>query len=294
MDSHECYIKAGEITKRVKAESREMLLPGTSYVDLARFIEGKIVEYGGEPAFPVNISVNNITAHYTPTIDDEHVFSDGDYVKVDIGAQVDGYIADTAYTVKVGHEDDDLVNASKAALDAAIGVVRPGVKTNEIGRVIDETIRSYGFKPIENLTGHGLDRYVQHGSPSIPNFDTGHGVALKEGDVIAIEPFASAGGSKVIDDERYLIFKYLGDRPVRLPLARQVLATIRSDYASLPFAQRWLSEKYTRRKTEFALKYLVRASCVYAFNVLKEVDGGNVSQAEHSMIVTADGAEVYT
>lgn len=294
MDSHECYIQAGEITKKVKAESREMLHEGVLYRDLASFIEGKIVEYGGEPAFPVNISVNNITAHYTPSIDDEQVFAKGDYVKVDIGAQIDGYIADTAYTVKVDCEDDELVIASRAALEAAIATVRPGVKTNEIGRVIDETIRSYGLKPIENLTGHGLDQYVQHGPPSIPNFDTGHGAVLKEGDVIAIEPFATNGGGKVVDDERYLIFKYLGDRPVRLPLARQVLATIRKDYSSLPFAQRWLSEKYTRRKTEFALKYLVRSSCVYAFNVLKEVDGGNVSQHEHSMIVTADGAEVYT
>ncbi len=294
MDSHECYILAGEITKKVKAESREMLHAGTPYIDLAKYIEGKIVEYGGELAFPVNISVNNITAHYTPLIDDEHVFSEGDYVKVDLGAQIDGYIADTAYTVKVDCEDDGLVLASRAALDAAIAVVRPGVMTNEIGRVIDETIRSYGFRPIENLTGHGLDQYVQHGPPSIPNFDTGHGTALKVGDVIAIEPFATDGGGKVVDDDRYVIFKYLGDRPVRLPLARQVLSTIRKEYSSLPFAQRWLSEKYTRRKTEFALKYLVRASCVYAFSVLKEVNGGNVSQAEHSMIVTEDGAEVYT
>jgi len=293
-DVHEKYLHAGEITKKVKESSRALLHEGVTYVDLARHIESSIVELGGTWAFPVNISVNNVTAHYTPTIDDTGVFHRGDYVKVDLGAQVDGYIADTAYTVRVDSPDDDLVNASRDALMAAIDMVRPGVRTNEIGRVIDETIRGYGLKPIENLTGHGLDQYVQHGPPSIPNFDTGHGAPLEEGAVIAIEPFATDGGGRVVDDERCLIFKYLGDRPVRLPLARQVLATIRREYPALPFAQRWLSEVYTRRKTEFALKYLVRSSCVYAFNVLKEVDGGSVSQTEHSMIVTKDGAEVYT
>ncbi|MHC1598197.1 MAG: type II methionyl aminopeptidase [Candidatus Methanofastidiosia archaeon] len=294
MDSHDQYLKAGEIARKVKAESHDIIKQGTKYVDVANFIEAKIKEYGGAPAFPVNISVNNISAHYTPTIDDTKTFAKGDYVKVDIGAHVDGYISDTAFTVKVGESDDDLIIASKEALSAAIDMVRPGVKTNEIGRVINETITGYGFKPIENLTGHGLDRYLTHSSPSIPNVDTGQGVALKEGDIIAIEPFATDGAGRVMDDEQYLIFKYLADRPIRLPLARKVMQTIKRNYSNLPFAQRWLSEIYTKRKTEFALKYLVRSSSIYAYSVLKEMDGGNVSQAEHSMIITADGAEVYT
>lgn len=294
MDPHDQYLKAGEITRKAKAESRDIIKQGAKYVDIAKFIESKIKEYGGAPAFPVNISVNNISAHYTPTIDDTKTFAKGDYVKVDIGAHVDGYISDTAFTVKVGESDDDLIIASKEALSAAIEMIRPGVRTNEIGRVINETITGYGFKPIENLTGHGLDRYLTHSSPSIPNVDTGQGVALKEGDIIAIEPFATDGAGRVMDDEQYLIFKYLADRPIRLPLARKVMQTIKRNYSNLPFAQRWLSEIYTKRKTEFALKYLVRSSSIYAYSVLKEMDGGNVSQAEHSMIITADGAEVYT
>ncbi len=294
MDPHDQYLKAGEIARKVKTESHDIIKQGAKYVDVAKFIESKIKEYGGAPAFPVNISVNNISAHYTPTIDDAKTFAKGDYVKVDIGAHVDGYISDTAFTVKVGESDDDLIIASKEALSAAIDMVRPGVKTNEIGRVINETITGYGFKPIENLTGHGLDRYLTHSSPSIPNVDTGQGVALKEGDIIAIEPFATDGAGRVMDDEQYLIFKYLADRPIRLPLARKVMQTIKRNYSNLPFAQRWLSEIYTKRKTEFALKYLVRSSSIYAYSVLKEMDGGNVSQSEHSMIITADGAEVYT
>jgi len=294
MDQREAYLKAGEITRKIKEEIPQRVSEGTRYIDLANFVEGMIFDEGAIPAFPVNISVNNISAHDTPTLDDARMFSKGDYVKVDLGAHVDGYIADTAITVHVDEEEDDLIRASRDALNAAIEMVRPGVRTNEIGRIIEETIRSYGLKPIENLSGHGLEQYVCHSSPTIPNYDTGHGVELREGDVIAIEPFATDGIGKVADDEDHLIFKYMSERPVRLPLARKVLMTIKKNYDTLPFAQRWLSQIYTKRKTEFALKYLVRSSSIYAFAVLKEANDGNVSQFEHSMFVTSDGAEVFT
>ncbi|MHC1604505.1 MAG: type II methionyl aminopeptidase [Candidatus Methanofastidiosia archaeon] len=294
MDERECYLKAGDIIRRLKEESRELIKDGGKYLDVAEFIERKIIEYGAKPAFPVNISVNNISAHYTPTIDDIRCFSKGDYVKIDLGAHVEGYIADSAFTVKVEENDDDLIKASQEALDAAIEMVRPGVKTNEIGKAIEDVIRSHDFKPIENLTGHGLVQYGQHAPPSIPNFDTGSGIALKEGDVIAIEPFVTDGRGKVVDDDMYLIFKYVTDRPMRLSLARKMFAIIKKNYSTLPFAQRWLSKMFTRRKTEFALKYLVRSSSIYGFSVLKEIDGGNVSQSEHSLFVTSDGGEVFT
>jgi len=294
MEERDAYLKAGEITRKIKGDLPDIAKIDTPYLDVAKYVEGKIIDNGAKPAFPINISVNNISAHDTPTIDDKRTFSKGDYVKLDIGAQIDGFIADTAITIKIGEPDDDLVKASRDALQAAIDMVRPGAKTNEIGGVIDETIRGYGLKPIENLTGHGLEQYVCHSSPSMPNYDTGHGVALREGDVIAIEPFATDGIGKVMDAEEHLIFKYISDRPVRLPLARKVLGTIKKNYNTLPFAQRWLSEIFTKRKTEFALKYLVRSSSVYAFAVLKEAGNGSVSQAEHSMFVTADGAEVFT
>ncbi|HOP08854.1 MAG TPA: type II methionyl aminopeptidase [Candidatus Methanofastidiosa archaeon] len=294
MDEREAYLKAGEITKGIKEQLPDKVIEGTSYLDLAKFVEGAIVEGGARPAFPVNISVNNVSAHDTPTIDDERRFSKGDYVKVDLGAHIDGYIADTAVTIHVGGGDDDLMRASKEALDAAIDTVRPGVRTNEVGKAIEDTIRGYGLNPIENLSGHGLEQYVCHSSPTLPNYDTGQGVELREGDVIAIEPFATDGIGKVVDDEEHLIFKYMGDRPVRLPLARKILTTVKRNYNTLPFAQRWLSEIYTKRKTEFALKYLVRSSSIYAFAILKEANNGNVTQFEHSMFVTSDGAEVFT
>jgi len=294
MDEREAYLRAGEITRKVKELLPEKVSDGVAFLDIANFVENMIIEEGARPAFPVNISVNNISAHDTPTIDDVRKVSKGDYVKVDIGAQIDGYIADTAITIHVDEGEDDLMKASKEALEAAIEAVRPGVRTNEIGKVIEDTIKAYGLKPIENLSGHGLEQYVCHSSPTIPNYDSGHGVELREGDVIAIEPFATDGIGKVMDDEEHLIFKYMSERPVRLPLARKVLMTIKKNYNTLPFAQRWLSEIYTKRKTEFALKYLVRSSSIYAFAVLKEADNGNVTQFEHSMFVTSDGPKVFT
>ncbi len=191
---------------------------------MANEIEAEIFAKGARPAFPVNISLNAAAAHDTPAPDDERVFGD-DIVKLDIGVEIDGYIGDTAVTVDMSSHPE-LVKASEAALENAIKIVKAGVSTGEIGRVIEETITGYGFKPVYNLTGHGLEQYIQHAEPSIPNKAIGDGVKLVASQVIAIEPFAT-NGIGIIGEGSYIgIFGVSRIKPVRMPYERELLKAI--------------------------------------------------------------------
>jgi len=290
----ESYRKAGEILKIIKDESRKLVVSGYKVVDLVEFIENKIIEMGGFPAFPCNISINSVAAHYTPNLDTDFVLKSGDYVKVDIGCHIEGCIADSAYTVKVDESDDDLIKATQEALKNAIAAVEPGVKTNYIGKIIEETIKDFNFNPIKDLCGHGLRPYVLHSGITIPNYNSNLGTKLKEGDTMAIEPFASTKAGKLKSSEEVYIFKYLQDRPIRDPSSKKLLNVIKQNYRTLPFAERWLEKNYTGLKINFSLRNLIRANAIYPYNVLLDSEGGLVSQAEHSLIVTSSGCEVYT
>ncbi|RLG56859.1 MAG: type II methionyl aminopeptidase, partial [Candidatus Hydrothermarchaeota archaeon] len=189
------YKKAGEIAKEVLEEGLKKIKPGVKLLEVAEFVEARIIEKGGKPAFPCNISVNEIAAHYSPTAWDERTFEKGDLVKLDIGVHVNGYIADVAKSIDLGNkgENKKLIEASEEALKNAIDMIKPGVKTSEIGETIEETIKGFGFVPVSNLTGHQLQRWRLHGGMFIPNVKIRGGEEIKEGDVIAIEPFATNG-----------------------------------------------------------------------------------------------------
>ncbi|WP_048148460.1 type II methionyl aminopeptidase [Palaeococcus ferrophilus] len=291
----EKLIRAGEIAKRVKEEVRPMIKPGAKLYDIAEFVENRIVELGGKPAFPCNLSINEVAAHYTPYRGDESVLREGDYLKLDLGVHVDGYIADTALTFRVGMDEDELMLAAKEALEAAIATARAGVKISELGKAIEEAIRKRGFNPIVNLSGHKIERYKLHAGVSVPNIYRPHdSYVLQEGDVFAIEPFATTGAGQVIEAEPTLIYMYLRDRPVRMPQARKVLAHIKKEYGTLPFAYRWLQGKFSDGQIRLALGQLVRVGAVYPYPVLKEIRGGLVAQFEHTIIVEKDGVRVTT
>lgn len=283
--------QAGEILKKVREESKQLITENTPLLDIAQFVEGKIKEYGAEIAFPVNISLNDVAAHYSPPAADETLLKKGDYIKVDMGCHIDGYIADTAYTIKVGEPDDDLIKASQEGLHAALSMIKAGVTTGEVGKAIEDAITGYGFRPIENLTGHGLGHYSIHSPPSVPNIDDGSKTTLKEGDTIAIEPFATTGAGRVIDDDRVYIFSFVAPRPLRLEPAKKLMYHIQNNYPELPFAERWVAKD---KKGEFMLRILIKNSILFPYHVLKEKTGAPVTQAEHSVIVQEDGCEIFT
>ena len=284
----EKYRSAGRILAEVLAEARPRVETGASLLDVANFVEDAIRSKGGQPAFPCNISLDRNAAHYTPSPKDPSTFGES-MVKLDVGVHVDGYIADAAVTIDLsGH--DKLTEASKAALEAALDIVRPGADTAQIGKVIEETITGYGYRPVHNLTGHGLSRYQAHDEPAVPNRAMEKGTVLKEGDVIAIEPFATNGSGRISEGPINEIYGFSAPKPVRLPAARSLLKEITENYRTLPFARRWLKGE----RAEYALMLLLRSGAVHTYPVLWEVEGSLVSQAEHTVVILEEGCEVTT
>lgn len=284
-EAMEKYLRAG----RIGAGARELALdkarPGLNILELARAIEDFITESGGRPAFPVNISINEIAAHYTPRADEKRVIGPGDLVKIDVGVEVEGYIGDLAFTYCSGK--NPLVDAANKALRAGMAVIKPGVTVGEIGRAIEETVKSLGLGVILNLTGHTLDRYVFHGEPSIPNTINDSRQELQDGMVVALEPFISGSNGRVEETGIKEIYQYLQDRPVRLPAARKILQLARDKYHGLPFARRWLiREGITPVGVSLALKQLEAVNATKPYPVLKEVSNKPIAQAEDTIIVS--------
>jgi methionyl aminopeptidase len=287
-DGYEKNREAGEILAQVRDEAAEMVDVGVKHLDVAEFAEERIRELGGEPAFPVNISIDEEAAHATPAPGDETTFGE-EMVNLDIGVHIDGWLADTAVTVDLSG-NPELAEAPAEALDAALELVEPGVQTGDIGAAVEEVIDGYGFNPVVNLTGHGLGHWEQHTAPSIPNRAVSSGVTLEVGDVVAIEPFATDGSGKVHEGADEEIFSLQKEASVRNRQARQALEQIVSEFKTLPFARRWL----TTDRAQMALRRLKQRGVVHGYPVLKENDGFLVSQKEHTVIVTEDGCEVTT
>ena len=284
----DAYLEAGKIASRILSRSLLLVREGASFLGVVEEVEALVRSEGAGLAFPLNLSMNEAAAHDTASEGDDRIFSAGDVVKMDLGVHLDGYIADTAGTVDLG-EHEPLVRASRAALEKAISLVRPGVSTGELGAAIQGEIEALGFRPVANLTGHGLGRYEIHTPPTVPNVRISGGAILREGVVFAIEPFASTGTGFVSDGPRIQIYQQILDRPARLPVAKRVLDEVRGRHC-LPFARRWLSGE----RLEITLSGLVRSGHLHAYPVLRDVPGSLVSQAEHTVIVTGEGCIVTT
>ena len=288
-EAFEKYVEAGRIASIVREFSKTIIKDGVLLVDVAEQLEKMIIDKGGFPAFPVNLSINSQAAHYTPSKNDKTIFNKKDVLKVDLGVQVDGYVADTAYTISFDSEQKKLIEASKRALDAAIDLCKPEQKLSEISGAIEDTIKHFGYKPISNLSGHGVGRYILHSSPQVPNVRFKSDYRLKENQIIAIEPFATDGYGEIKDSEECLIFRFKQLKPTRNPDARSIMNFVEK-YGGLPFAQRWVESglNITEFKIKFAIRDLVMNDIIKPYPVLIEKKGSFVSQHEHTVIIRED------
>jgi methionyl aminopeptidase len=291
------YFKAGEIAALARDKGANKLKPGTSLLSITKYIESIILANGAKPAFPVNIALNNIAAHYTPTSDDTTTFKKGDLVKIDVGAHIDGYIADTAITVEVdSNKYSSLCEASEEALKQVLTIMKPGLLLPTAGRIVQKTITSYGFKPIENLTGHSMNRFHLHSGLSIPNVPSMNVIKKpRVNDVLAIEPFATNGYGRVISGKGsniYLAKKSNNLRRLRDKRSKAQIKKIREEFYSLPFAFRWCENLFNN--TEITLKRLTHLDLLHHFPQLIEQNHGMVTQKEHTVIITNNGCEITT
>ncbi len=284
---------AGRIAKAAREFGAPLVRDGVRLLDVCEAIEGKIRELGAKPAFPTCASVDHVAAHYTPTHDDPLAFLRGNVVKLDLGARIDGYIADTAVTVEVGTRNwTNLIRASEVALDAAIEVCRPGTPTRLIGAAIERAIESFGYRPISNLTGHSIEPYTLHAGKAVPNVgDHGHDV-VEAGDTIAIEPFSSSGAGKVHGRKTGNIYRLLRAGPSTPASTAEFLRRAELEFRTLPFAERWAYRLDPRGPQH--LQRLLRSGLAMTYEALLDVGKGIVAQTEHTLIVGEDRVEVTT
>jgi methionyl aminopeptidase len=267
-------------------------------VDVATDIETRIKDNDAGLAFPVNIALNTLAAHYSPRHDDPLVFKKGDVVKLDVGAHIDGYIADTAITIEIETNSYEMMRtASSEAVEKAIEVLKAGVPLSELGAAVQKTVTAYGYKPIDNLMGHGLDRYQLHSGLSVPNVKSlGQKMKPKEGDVVAIEPFATDGAGHVISgggSNIYLCNQSLKAKLIRDNKIKLVYDKMATQFRTLPFAERWYHE-LVPNSDDLVLKKLSFLGIIKHYPQLFEAKGGIVTQKEHTVIVKENGCEVIT
>ena len=276
------YEKSGKIVSKIRKMAVEHVEADMKILDLIEFVEGNIIEMGGKPAFPCNVSINEITAHYTSPPGDESTIKKGDLVKIDLGAHVDGYIADSAISVLVGADDSNVIEDSEQdlylkmietaheALESAICTIKDGIEIGKVGTAIEETINNRGLNSVSNLTGHSMDRWILHSGLSVPNVKEENKHKIQEGDVLAIEPFVTNGVGRVSDMNETYIFRFLRERPMRMVQARKLINIIATNYRNLPFSQRWLTEHINSKQLNMAMRQLLASRAIYPYHVLKE------------------------
>jgi len=295
-DALQKYQTAGKIAAEVREHMRRTVSEGIPILEVCESVESLIRKKGGEPAFPCNVSINEVVAHYTSPPNDERTIPDGAVVKVDIGVHVDGYIADTAVTVCFNREHEDLVSTAEEALQTALKILRPGLFMSKFGSTIEKTIRSRGLKPISNLTGHQIGRYLVHTGKSLPNVSNFSTSRLKEGEVYGVEPFvtvADAAG-RVESGREATIFRFLKHKSVKNEHAKKLLDHIAENFQTLPFTERWLRGVVPQVHYQEAFSELLASKCLMAYRVFIEATGKPVAQAEHTVLISGDGCLVLT
>lgn len=296
MQIPEQYFKSGKIAKELKSWIRENITAGMGLLVIAEKVESEIMRRGGQPAFPTGIGVNDMTAHYAPQEDEMGKTREADVVKIDYGVHVDGYVADTSVTMTENPNYQMLLEATEKTLQAAIDVVKRDRRIGEVGRAIESTAKSYGFRPITNLSGHTLQQYVVHAGKSIPNTYSPGLPMLNKGDVFAIEPFLTLqdAAGYVVESPQENIFslvvrKRTGDRELD-----DLTDRIWNARKTLPFSPRWFNQGYKEGRLMALLKELERRRLVHSYPALVEASGKPVAQFEHTMAIEDGGLSIIT
>jgi methionyl aminopeptidase len=287
---------SGKILRETREEMRHYVREGMPIIEVCEKAESLIREKGGKPAFPCNVSINEIAAHYTSPPNDKRSIPERSIVKVDIGVHVDGYVTDTAVTVCFNAEYKSLVETAKQALKAAIKSIHAGISTPKLGGIIEKTIKSRGFKPISNLTGHQIGRYLVHAGTSLPNISHISLSKIKLGRVYAIEPFVTLPNAvgKVENGDETTIFRFLKRKSLKDPYAKQLLKYIEENFRTLPFAERWVQNVVPKEHHQEAFQKLLSSKSLMSYPIFIEASRNPVAQAEHTVFIVEDGCIVLT
>lgn len=297
MDSFDSYHEAGKIAAQIRERVRKIDFVGKNLYEICENIENDIISNAGTPAFPVNVSLNEIAAHYTAEPNDQTLVGNDDVLKIDIGVHVNGFIADTAVTVSSNAMYQTMVAAAESALNEAIKMAKPNTNSSDIGEIIERTISRNGFRPIQNLSGHSIERYTIHAGKSIPNIRTfGSSFVLTVNQAYAIEPFVTTrdGQGVVYEGKVRNIFGVVSRKPTKDKNCDEFLQDIWDRFKTLPFTTRWLLSEYDERNARKMLGVLLKRKNIHAYPVLVEGNYKVVAQAEHTIILKDNKTEIIT
>ncbi|MBD3354019.1 MAG: type II methionyl aminopeptidase [Candidatus Lokiarchaeota archaeon] len=298
-DIFEKYLKAGRAVAKALDLAEKITRPGAKYLDIAKLVEGEIINSGCELSFPINMSLDEQAAHYSPIIEDPLVVPEHGLIKIDCGSHYKGYIADAAVTIDLGNDGglyEDLINGASEALSNALNIVKPGINVAKLGEEIHRTMQKYNVKPVSNLGGHGLDAYSLHTGLFIPNTGGGmHNDKLELGKAYACEPFSTNGVGRIKNGKEITIFEVQNTKKKNMKLTeRSIAQKFRDKFGSLPFSPRAIDFIKGKQRINDVVDKFLRKRVLRGYNVFVEVGGGIVAQKEHTFIVTKDGAHITT
>jgi methionyl aminopeptidase len=295
-EAFEKFRLSGKILRETREELKSFIRENMPIIEVCEKAEELIRRKGGKPAFPCNVSINEVAAHYTSPPNDTRRIPEKSLVKVDVGAHVDGYVTDTAVTICFNPEYREMVDAAEQALKRAVEAIRPETPTSRIGALIEQTIKARGFKPISNLTGHSVGRYLVHAGTSIPNVAHLSFTKLKVGEAYAIEPFVTLQNAvgKVEDSPEATIFRFVKQKPLKNAYAKKLLKYIEENFKTLPFTERWLQGVVPKEHYKEAFQELLASKAIMSYPVFIEVSRKPVAQAEHTVLIVEDGCLVLT
>jgi methionyl aminopeptidase len=288
---------SGRILRETREEMRSFVKENMPVLEVCEKVEGTIRSKGGKPAFPCNVSINEVAAHYTAVPGDKSRIPEDSTVKVDLGVQIDGYVTDTAFTVSFNPEGQSMVTTAELALKTVIDNIHGEMTLDRIGSLVETTIKNRGFKPISNLTGHSVGRYLIHAGTSIPNVgQTGNFQKIHAGEVYAIEPFVTAPDAiaRVDDSPQTTIHRLLKAKSTKTPAAKKLLKYIEKNFRTLPFAERWLLGVIPVSQHKAAFEELKKSKAIMSYPVFVEASRRQVAQAEHTLLIKEEGCEVLT
>lgn len=287
---------SGKILRETREEMRSYVEENMRCIDVCEKTEDLIREKGGKPAFPTNVSINEVAAHYTSPPGDTSTIPPGATVKVDLGVHVDGYVTDTAFTVAFNPEGKAMTATAELALKTVIDNIHGDMNLGNIGSLAETTIKNRGFRPISNLTGHSVGRYLIHAGTSIPSVSGYNPHKVKAGEVYAIEPFVTSPDAiaRVDDSPQKTIFRFQKAKSLKTAEAKKLAKYIETNFRTLPFAERWTIGVLTKEKHAAAFKELVKSKSVMTYPVFVEASRKPVAQAEHTLLIKEDGCEVLT
>ncbi|MGC8961527.1 MAG: type II methionyl aminopeptidase [Candidatus Bathyarchaeia archaeon] len=292
----EDVLKACRIAAELRRKVSRTIHPGKPIILVCEEIEDEIRRLGGQPAFPCNVGINEVAAHYTSDINDAGKIPWDGVVKIDFGVHVNGYIADTAFTIALSPRYQTLVRAVEDALEAALDSLKPGVKAGEVGAAIERTIKSWGYKPIRNLMGHKMERFILHAGKSIPNVSALDGTHILEGELYAVEPFLTTmnGEGSVVELDKGFIYRLHREKGVKDRYAKELIKRIRERFYTLPFTIRWLKDEIDNPGFTNTFKQLLDNGNIKVYPILVEKRGEPVAQAEHTVLITHNGCKILT